>query len=242
MAQCSGYGGYRKITRSSNRSCPCKRPACPAIGDGSEVTFKPLVPSLSDKLKEYQVRKMTISLTRLTMRNRAKAPSSKFIVHVRLSPYLLIMPPGAPRHAVFKETNQLSCLLNPNHNARSRDYLLLPSRYFSSTVRVEVHILTSSAAPRCVQGDQPAVLSTESQSQRPAPRHAVFKETNHLSCLLNPNHNARSRDYLRLPSRYFSSTDSVEVHILTSSAAPRCVQGDQPPVLSTESKSQRPVT
>ncbi|KAG8317945.1 hypothetical protein J6590_013080 [Homalodisca vitripennis] len=48
MAQCSGYGGYRKITRSSNltaeRSCPCKRPACPAIGGGSEVTFKPLVP------------------------------------------------------------------------------------------------------------------------------------------------------------------------------------------------------
>ncbi|KAG8270042.1 hypothetical protein J6590_093868 [Homalodisca vitripennis] len=59
MAQCSGYGGYRKITRSSNaergccldvtaeRSYPCKRPACPAIGGGSEVTFKPLVPRLS---------------------------------------------------------------------------------------------------------------------------------------------------------------------------------------------------
>ncbi|KAG8245069.1 hypothetical protein J6590_009146 [Homalodisca vitripennis] len=30
------------------RSCPCKRPACPAIGGGSEVTFKPLVPRLSD--------------------------------------------------------------------------------------------------------------------------------------------------------------------------------------------------
>ncbi|KAG8293436.1 hypothetical protein J6590_016395 [Homalodisca vitripennis] len=51
VAQCSGYGGYRKITRSRNvnaeRSCPCKRPACPAIGGGSEVTFKPLVPRLS---------------------------------------------------------------------------------------------------------------------------------------------------------------------------------------------------
>ncbi|KAG8331747.1 hypothetical protein J6590_035705 [Homalodisca vitripennis] len=50
--------GYRKITRSSNvgmllgwvtaeRSYPCKQPACPAIGGGSEVTFKPLVPRLS---------------------------------------------------------------------------------------------------------------------------------------------------------------------------------------------------
>ncbi|KAG8275801.1 hypothetical protein J6590_078779 [Homalodisca vitripennis] len=52
MAQCSGYNGYRKITRSSNvtdeRSCPCKLPACPAIGGGSEVTFKPLVPSIKN--------------------------------------------------------------------------------------------------------------------------------------------------------------------------------------------------
>ncbi|KAG8322454.1 hypothetical protein J6590_022903 [Homalodisca vitripennis] len=30
---------------TAERSCPCKRPACPAIGGGSEVTFKPLVPS-----------------------------------------------------------------------------------------------------------------------------------------------------------------------------------------------------
>ncbi|KAG8262659.1 39S ribosomal protein L37, mitochondrial [Homalodisca vitripennis] len=29
---------------TAERSCPCKRPACPAIGGGSEVTFKPLVP------------------------------------------------------------------------------------------------------------------------------------------------------------------------------------------------------
>ncbi|KAG8307665.1 hypothetical protein J6590_013347 [Homalodisca vitripennis] len=29
---------------TAERSCPCKRPACPAIGVGSEVTFKPLVP------------------------------------------------------------------------------------------------------------------------------------------------------------------------------------------------------
>ncbi|KAG8292408.1 hypothetical protein J6590_041520, partial [Homalodisca vitripennis] len=49
------YNGHRKITRSSNverglllgwvtaeRSCPCKQPACPAIGCGSKVTFKPL--------------------------------------------------------------------------------------------------------------------------------------------------------------------------------------------------------
>ncbi|KAG8324195.1 hypothetical protein J6590_098120, partial [Homalodisca vitripennis] len=27
---------------TAERSCPCKRPACPAIGGGSEVTFKPL--------------------------------------------------------------------------------------------------------------------------------------------------------------------------------------------------------
>ncbi|KAG8308733.1 hypothetical protein J6590_102766, partial [Homalodisca vitripennis] len=29
---------------TSERSCPCKQPACPVIGGGSEVTFKPLVP------------------------------------------------------------------------------------------------------------------------------------------------------------------------------------------------------
>ncbi|KAG8283778.1 hypothetical protein J6590_011149 [Homalodisca vitripennis] len=32
---------------TAERSCPCKQPACPAIGGGSEVTFKPLVPRLS---------------------------------------------------------------------------------------------------------------------------------------------------------------------------------------------------
>ncbi|KAG8328675.1 hypothetical protein J6590_104555 [Homalodisca vitripennis] len=32
---------------TADRSCPCKRPACPAIGGGSEVTFKPLVSRLS---------------------------------------------------------------------------------------------------------------------------------------------------------------------------------------------------
>ncbi|KAG8315336.1 sterol carrier protein 2 [Homalodisca vitripennis] len=32
---------------TAERSCPCKRPACLAIGGGSEVTFKPLVPRLS---------------------------------------------------------------------------------------------------------------------------------------------------------------------------------------------------
>ncbi|KAG8307593.1 hypothetical protein J6590_016035 [Homalodisca vitripennis] len=34
---------------TAERSCRCKRPAraCPAIGGGSEVTFKPLVPRLS---------------------------------------------------------------------------------------------------------------------------------------------------------------------------------------------------
>ncbi|KAG8331595.1 hypothetical protein J6590_038402 [Homalodisca vitripennis] len=54
MAQCSGYKGYRQITRSSNvkRGCllrwvtaerfyPCKQSACPAVSGGSEVTFKP---------------------------------------------------------------------------------------------------------------------------------------------------------------------------------------------------------
>ncbi|KAG8292649.1 hypothetical protein J6590_034842 [Homalodisca vitripennis] len=29
---------------TAKRSCPCKQPACPAIGGGSEITFKPLVP------------------------------------------------------------------------------------------------------------------------------------------------------------------------------------------------------
>ncbi|KAG8320800.1 hypothetical protein J6590_060759 [Homalodisca vitripennis] len=32
---------------TAERSCPCKQPACPAIGGGSEVTFKPLVLNLS---------------------------------------------------------------------------------------------------------------------------------------------------------------------------------------------------
>ncbi|KAG8265749.1 hypothetical protein J6590_087971 [Homalodisca vitripennis] len=32
---------------TAERSCPCKRPACPGIGGGSEVSFKPLVPRLS---------------------------------------------------------------------------------------------------------------------------------------------------------------------------------------------------
>ncbi|KAG8279936.1 hypothetical protein J6590_093764 [Homalodisca vitripennis] len=32
---------------TAERSCPYKRSACPAIGGGSEVTFKPLVPRLS---------------------------------------------------------------------------------------------------------------------------------------------------------------------------------------------------
>ncbi|KAG8292057.1 hypothetical protein J6590_047959 [Homalodisca vitripennis] len=32
---------------TAERSCPCKRPACPVIGGGPEVTFKPLVPRLS---------------------------------------------------------------------------------------------------------------------------------------------------------------------------------------------------
>ncbi|KAG8296486.1 hypothetical protein J6590_056045 [Homalodisca vitripennis] len=56
----SWYNSYRKITGSSKRrawlllgwvtaerSCPCKQAACPAVGLGSEVTFKPLVPRLS---------------------------------------------------------------------------------------------------------------------------------------------------------------------------------------------------
>ncbi|KAG8253667.1 hypothetical protein J6590_029241 [Homalodisca vitripennis] len=29
---------------TAERSCPCKQPACPAIGGGSEVTFEPLIP------------------------------------------------------------------------------------------------------------------------------------------------------------------------------------------------------
>ncbi|KAG8299362.1 hypothetical protein J6590_102941 [Homalodisca vitripennis] len=61
MAQCSGYNGYRKITRSNNgergccldgRSCPCKQSACPVIGSGSEVTFKPFVAGPVNMLKQ----------------------------------------------------------------------------------------------------------------------------------------------------------------------------------------------
>ncbi|KAG8253690.1 hypothetical protein J6590_093190 [Homalodisca vitripennis] len=32
---------------TAGRFCPCKQPACSAIGGGSEVTYKPLVPRLS---------------------------------------------------------------------------------------------------------------------------------------------------------------------------------------------------
>ncbi|KAG8275942.1 hypothetical protein J6590_075144 [Homalodisca vitripennis] len=32
---------------TAERSCPCKQPACPAVGGGSGVTFKPFVPRLS---------------------------------------------------------------------------------------------------------------------------------------------------------------------------------------------------
>ncbi|KAG8275414.1 hypothetical protein J6590_086536 [Homalodisca vitripennis] len=32
---------------TTERSCPCKQPACPDIVGGSEVTLKPLVPRLS---------------------------------------------------------------------------------------------------------------------------------------------------------------------------------------------------
>ncbi|KAG8324540.1 hypothetical protein J6590_089905 [Homalodisca vitripennis] len=31
---------------TAERSCPCKQPACPAIGGGSEVTLKPLASRL----------------------------------------------------------------------------------------------------------------------------------------------------------------------------------------------------
>ncbi|KAG8302043.1 hypothetical protein J6590_038781 [Homalodisca vitripennis] len=31
----------------AERSCLCKQPACPAVGGGSAVTFRPLVPRLS---------------------------------------------------------------------------------------------------------------------------------------------------------------------------------------------------
>ncbi|KAG8281503.1 hypothetical protein J6590_056880 [Homalodisca vitripennis] len=30
---------------TAERSCPCKQPACPAVGGGLKVTFKPLVPN-----------------------------------------------------------------------------------------------------------------------------------------------------------------------------------------------------
>ncbi|KAG8292769.1 hypothetical protein J6590_031748 [Homalodisca vitripennis] len=34
---------------TAERSCPCKQPACLTNDGGSEVTFKPLVPRLSDR-------------------------------------------------------------------------------------------------------------------------------------------------------------------------------------------------
>ncbi|KAG8245289.1 hypothetical protein J6590_005603 [Homalodisca vitripennis] len=37
---------------TAKRSCPCKQPACPAIGGASEVTFKPLVPSRQRSTKK----------------------------------------------------------------------------------------------------------------------------------------------------------------------------------------------
>ncbi|KAG8287476.1 hypothetical protein J6590_036341 [Homalodisca vitripennis] len=40
----------------AEQSCSCKQPACPAVGGGSEVTFKLLVPSLN-------VRKGFLALT-----------------------------------------------------------------------------------------------------------------------------------------------------------------------------------
>ncbi|KAG8289555.1 hypothetical protein J6590_102167, partial [Homalodisca vitripennis] len=36
---------------TAEQPCPCKQPACPAIDGGSEVTFKPLVPRLSTRLR-----------------------------------------------------------------------------------------------------------------------------------------------------------------------------------------------
>ncbi|KAG8277871.1 hypothetical protein J6590_033404 [Homalodisca vitripennis] len=46
---CICYGGYRERLLlgwvTTERSCPCKQPVCPAAGGGSEVTFNPLVPS-----------------------------------------------------------------------------------------------------------------------------------------------------------------------------------------------------
>ncbi|KAG8323289.1 hypothetical protein J6590_006294 [Homalodisca vitripennis] len=48
IAQCSGYNAWLLLGWvTAERSCPCKQPVCPAIGGGSEVTFKPLVPRLS---------------------------------------------------------------------------------------------------------------------------------------------------------------------------------------------------
>ncbi|KAG8271704.1 hypothetical protein J6590_056979 [Homalodisca vitripennis] len=49
--ECRGYNGYHQWLllgwATAERSCPCKQPACPAIGGGSEVIFKSLVPSIS---------------------------------------------------------------------------------------------------------------------------------------------------------------------------------------------------
>ncbi|KAG8275729.1 hypothetical protein J6590_080722 [Homalodisca vitripennis] len=47
VTKLSQWRSVAGTTVTAERSCPCKRPACPAIGGGSEVTFKPLVPRLS---------------------------------------------------------------------------------------------------------------------------------------------------------------------------------------------------
>ncbi|KAG8316066.1 hypothetical protein J6590_059451 [Homalodisca vitripennis] len=45
---------------TAKRSCPCKQPACPAIGDGSEVTFKPLIPSGSAARDPHGIKQITV--------------------------------------------------------------------------------------------------------------------------------------------------------------------------------------
>ncbi|KAG8310707.1 hypothetical protein J6590_058860 [Homalodisca vitripennis] len=67
---------------TAERSCPCKRPACPAIGGGSGSAFKPLVPRLS-------VREELLSLTSPVYLKF----TFLFLVHVLISDAVLDLNP-----------------------------------------------------------------------------------------------------------------------------------------------------
>ncbi|KAG8296205.1 Transmembrane channel-like protein 5 [Homalodisca vitripennis] len=82
---------------TAERSCPCKRPACPAIGGGSEVTFKPLVPRLS-------VREVFLALT---------SPVIDYLEQLRRNKSQLEVKMSETEH------EPLTCLLRPRAHSTS---------------------------------------------------------------------------------------------------------------------------